>query len=216
MTPKKVDTVDPTVLLTEPEHAKDTATGEDKPAAKDEKKNQDTSENEPASKDEKINTEVANKEPNKPIIPGLPEEDRLKQPKKQKRKKKKKNQEKEDKDIASYTARDFLISPGSGMIMMDEFEFSGSDGEETSGDEDEFEDSREVFSDNDNPSTTSDFLTPVNLKSTFARNLQAKTTVKPVITPSASKRGASSPAATETKETKKSRAQTQSKLPKKK
>ena len=91
---------------------------------------------------------------------------------------------------------------------MDEFAFSGSDDEESSGEDYEFEDSREVFSDGDNPSTTSEFLTP-------ARNLQAKTSVKPVITP-LGKRSASSPAAAETKEPKKSRGRTQSKVPKKK
>ena len=89
------------------------------------------------------------------------------------------------------------------------FEFSEYDDEET--DSDEFEDSREAFSDTDNPPVASDFLTPV-LKSSFARNLQAKSTstVKPALTTGSTKRSASSPADV------KSRAQPQSKLPKKK
>ena len=118
---------------------------------------------------------------------------------------------------------DFLISPSSGALKNTNTEWVFSDyGDEendTDDSNDEFEDSREVQSEIENPPAEqqSDFLTPVNLKSTFARNLQAKTTVTPLLTPTCpNKRAAKSPAAM--KDLKKSRgqAQTQSKLPKKK
>ena len=170
--------------------------------------------------DEKKETNPESKEPTRPIIPGLPEEDRLKLKKSRKKKGGKKKKDEQRDDSKSMVKEDFLISPSSGAlkekITNTEWVFSDYDDEEsdTDGSNDEFEDSREVQSEADNPpAEQSDFLTPVNLKSTFARNLQAKTTVTPILTPTCSiKRAAKSPAAK--KELKKSRGQ--SKLPKKK
>ena len=155
----------------------------------------------------------------KPLIPGLHEELRLK-PKKKKAKRKKKNQDEEDQE--NKMARDyFLKSPGGTEKepMFEDFQFSDYD---TDSDDDKFEDSREAFSDSGDHEVSQseqnvDFLTPVNLKSTFARTLQAKSSTpstsrsRSTSTPVTVKRPAPSPA-TSTK-TKKPRPQ--SKLPKK-
>ena len=155
----------------------------------------------------------------KNLIPGLPEELRLK-PKKKRAKRKKKNQDEEDQE--NKMARDyFLKSPGGTEKepMFEDFQFSDYD---TDSDDDKFEDSREAFSDSGDHEVSQseqnvDFLTPVNLKSTFARTLQAKSSTpstsrsRSTSTPVTVKRPAPSPA-TSTK-TKKPRPQ--SKLPKK-
>ena len=58
------------------------------------------------------------------------------------------------------------------------FEFSDYEDDTESDDStEEFADSKTTFSDNDIP--TEDFLTPVSVKSTFAKNLIAKSTAKP-------------------------------------
>ena len=174
--------------------------------------------NKDAKKKESENTNVGRP---KPIIPGLPEEDRLKQSK-NKKKKKKKSKSKEEKEATGNKSReDFLLSPESGMLRKTEnvteaFEFSDYDDADSESDDssEEFEDSKETFSDNDHP--TEDFLTPVSVKSTFAKNLIAKSTVKPSSTPCPSKRSASSPADEKKKQNKKSRARSKSMLPRKK
>ena len=163
------------------------------------------------------------KKPNeipKPIIPGLPEEDRLKQIKKKKKKKKIRNKE-DIKVLGNLSKNDFLISPGSGLIKKNEtedFQFSDYDDEDTDSDvcSEAFEDSRDTFSDDENPPAAEDFLTPVQVKSHFARNLLAKSNIKPSTSPGPSKRSASSPPEEETKQNKKSRARSQSLIPKKK
>ena len=96
------------------------------------------------------------------------------------------------------------------------FEFSDYDDADSESDDssEEFEDFKETFSDNDHP--TEDFLTPVSVNSTFAKNLIAKSTVKPSSTPCPSKRSASSPADEKKKQNKKSRARSKSMLPRKK
>ena len=162
---------------------------------------------------------ITDKVASKPLIPGLPEELRLKT-KKKKPKKKKKNQNEEN--LENTSERDyFLKSPvAEKESLLDDFQFS--DYETDSDDDLQFEDSREAFSDSgDHEVSVSeenvDFLTPVDLKSAFARTLQANasspSTSRPrsTSTPATVKRPALSPA-TSTK-TKKPRPQ--SKLPKK-
>ena len=166
-----------------------------------------------------------NEDENKSKIPGLPESERLK---KKKKKKKKSKQGKEEENLIgqeNLSRKDFLISPETGLIKedgLDNFVFSDykedSDSNNDSAESDEsdytFEDSKEVLSDSEKTQILSvaqrndDFLTPVNLKSTFARTLQATTS-----TPASIKRQAKSPA--EGKDTKKYRSQSQSKIPKK-
>ena len=188
-----------------------------------EKVTNDEEDDNPNKTNEKKETNTESKESTRPVIPGLPEEDRLK-PKRIKKKKVGKKKKIEEHDESRTLVReDFLISPSSGALKNTNAEWVFSDyGDEendTDDSNDEFEDSREVQSEIENPPAEqqSDFLTPVNLKSTFARNLQAKTTVTPLLTPTCpNKRAAKSPAAM--KDLKKSRgqAQTQSKLPMKK
>ena len=127
----------------------------------------------------------------------------------------------------------FLISPETGLVKdsgTEDFQFSdylqdeseSNDASAESDDSEEtFEDSKEAFSDRDTPVSVvnAEFLTPVNLKSSFARTLhlqEAKSSARPTSTstPSSGKRPAKSPA--ELKKNKKSRAQSLSKIPKKK
>ena len=156
----------------------------------------------------------------KPIIPGLPEEDRLKQPK-PKRKRKKKSRKSEDNAVPGDLSRNyFLVSPESGVLKKKEnetdgFEFSDYDDEDIESD-DPFEDSRETLSDDDNQNTAEDFLTPVHYKSTLARSLMARSNAKPSPTTCPPKRSASSPPDEESKLNKKSRARSKSLIPKKK
>ena len=173
-----------------------------------------------------------NKQPEKPVIPGLPEEDRLKTNKKKKKKKNKhRKNEKPTGEIGKMSRIDFLICPETGTMKDDEmkdFTFSDNNDQsdsddssvESDGSDETFEDSKETFSDNEQTPAGSkvddEFLTPLNLISTFARTLQAKTTSRPVSTstPSSVKRPAGHHP--DPKLSKKSRAQSQSLIPKKK
>ena len=161
----------------------------------------------------KIESQNENDKIPKQVIPGLPEAERLKQPKLKKKKQKKKSNKEEETPIKDLTRPDFLISPVSGALkkteVLENFEFSEYDDDT---EDEEFEDSRETISDTEN-TPGNEFLTPVNLKSTFARNL-ANSSAKPAPTTNANKRAAKSPA--ETKENKKSRGQSQTRIPKKK
>ena len=147
----------------------------------------------------------------KPAIPGLPEEDRMKGLKlKRKKKTGKKKKSTDDEETRSLTRNDFLISPESGLMKgnpkPEEFHFSDDATEDgdTDSDTDDFEDSKETVSDTDN-TPTGDFPTAFNIK--------AKSSVKP--SPKTQpKRAAASPV--ESKEVKKSRANQQSNLLKKK
>ena len=143
-----------------------------------------------------------NKEPTKPSIPGLPEHERLKKPK-IKRKKKKNQNEDENEDSRQLTRTDFLISPESGVLkdqnnpdnnfIFSDYDSNAAGDEESESDDEDnnaFEDSKETLSDTENtentPSaSTSDLFTPVQLKSTFARTLEAKSKseAKPTSTP---------------------------------
>ena len=117
-------------------------------------------------------------------------------------------------DPNNLTRKDFLLSPETGIIREKVEEYQFSDYETDSGDSnDEFEESRESVTDTEDQPASEHFLTPVNLKSTFARNLQAKSTVKPASCPPP-KRPAPSPA--NKKVGKKLRANPASKIPKKK
>ena len=104
------------------------------------------------------------------------------------------------------SVEDFLLSPKRALFKekeTDEFVFSDYKTEN------EIEDSKEALSEEE----TSEYLfTPVNLKSVFARKIQAKSTETPTSssTPTSMKRSASSPA--DAKEQKKSRAHTQLRL----
>ena len=155
--------------------------------------------------DEKKKSENANAERPKPIIPGLPEENRLKQSKNKKKKMKKGKEIKEPTE--SKSRKDFLLSPESGILRKNEnetdaFEFSDYEGDtETDDSTEEPEVSKE----------TENFLTPVSVK-----NLIAKSTDKPSSTPGSSKRSASSPAEEKSKKSKQIRARSQSMVPKKK
>ena len=171
--------------------------------------------------DAKKKDEKAIDERPKPQIPGLPEEDRLKQPK-SKKKRKKKCKKTEDNAVAGDLSRNyFLISPESGLLKKkdnetDGFQFSDYDDEDIESD-DQFEDSRDTVSDDDdNQNAAEDFLTPVHVKSTFARSLMARSNAKPSPTTCPPKRSASSPPDEETKLNKKSRARSKSLIPKKK
>ena len=135
----------------------------------------------------------------RPQIPGLPEEERTK--KRRKRKKKSKNKEGEELSI-SCPRNDLLISPQSGKLkecdnIDRDFDFSDCDNNDDSGGDvtsDAFEEE--------------DFPTVSNLMIKFEGNHFAKSTTKPA---TITKRSAGSPL---DKETKKSRAQLQSELPK--
>ena len=126
-----------------------------------------------------------------------------------------------DQDESTNLSReDFLISPESGLMKNKEnilrsFEFSDYEEDSESDSNDTFEDSKETLSDTETTATESgDFLTPQNFKTTFARKLQATSTVKPAPSSCPVKRSARSPAGT--KAVKKSRAHGDSKIPKKK
>ena len=156
-------------------------------------------------------TEPEKKDDEKPKIPGLPETERLK--KKKEKKKKKGNDEKEEVASSTLSRNEFLLSPNSGLLKKDvtqDFEFSDYESDDS---EEAFEDSKESFSDDNEETVASmDFLTPANPKSTFARTLYAKSNAKSAT--KAGKRAANSPA--EYKEKKKTRAQSESRIPKKK
>ena len=170
--------------------------------------------------DEKEKSENTNVERPKPFIPGLPEENRLKQSKKKKKKKKKSKNKEEKESTGSKSRQDFLLSPESGMLRKnvnetEAFEFSDYENDTESDDStEEHEASKETFSNND--ISAEDFLTPVSVKSTFAKNLIAKSTAKPSPTPGSSKRSASSPADEKSKKNHQRRARSQSMIPKKK
>ena len=148
-------------------------------------------------KDEAKNKNDKNDQPLKSVIPGLPEKDRLKKPKKKKKKT-------ELDNAGPLTKQDFMISPEK-KKEVDGFLFSDNDEEssdEESSDEDEFsdefEDSQEIMSEND-------ISTPVN---SLAKRFAITSGDSPTTT-TASKRTASSPA--DVKETKKSRDQEKTK-----
>jgi hypothetical protein len=122
--------------------------------------------------------------------------------------------------IGKMSRKDFLLCPESGAIVGDEtsgFEF-GDDVKDISEDDssdEESEDSMDTFTENETSIEVSkadaEFLTPVNLKPSFARTLQAKSSARPssTSTPSVSKRPAPSPAES-------NKAKKASKFPKKK
>ena len=100
------------------------------------------------------------------------------------------------------SVEDFLLSPKRALFKekeTDEFVFSDYKTEneienysQSDDDEATFEDSKEALSEEE----TSEYLfTPVNLKSVFARKIQAKSTETPTSssTPTSMKRSASSP-----------------------
>ena len=108
-------------------------------------------------------------------IPGLAEEDHLKSRKKKKRKKKvKQKKSEEEKHLNEMSRDDFLVNPHSGIVKETEFIFSDYDG---SGEDETFEYSLDTLADSEKAKT--DLFTPVNLKSAFARTLQAKSTFSP-------------------------------------
>ena len=123
----------------------------------------------------------------KPMIPGLPETDRLKVKKKQK-KKKNKSTEKETNEKKEMSRQDFLVTaPKSTTLSVETGEFVFSDyPESVNGDDesdnadsddslDNFEDSREELSDsNDSPKVSPDLFTPASFKSAFAKITQAQ------------------------------------------
>ena len=146
------------------------------------------------------------------------------------KKKKEEGQKKKGKDSKEnnptkksdqMSKNDFLICPETGLVkdsISPEFEFSNGDDESDVSD-DTFEDPKEEIADNDETSTANvgeEFLTPVNLKSTFARTLAKSTTRSTSMsTSNTAKRPSGSPA--DIKDPKKSKAtQSQSLLPKKK
>ena len=143
----------------------------------------------------------------KPMIPGLPETDRLKVKKKQK-KKKNKSTEKETNEKKEMSRQDFLVTaPKSTTLSVEtgEFVFSDypesvngddeSDNADSDDSEDNFEDSREELSDsNDSPKVSPDLFTPASFKSAFAKITQAQSSSKPTSTPRRQKRSAPSPA----------------------
>ena len=160
------------------------------------------------------------KEPAKPAILGLPKGERLKTMKQKKKRVKQKNVEKPSIDVTNMTRNDFLICPETGNIEHDPDNDENdleSGSEVDSDDSDEaFEDSKEALSESEDgpaPKVDDEFLTPVNLKSKFARTLQAKTTSRSTSTPNP-KRPAGSPA--DPNQSKKPRAQLQSQIPRKK
>ena len=162
----------------------------------------------------------------KPKIPGLEEKDRLRAEKKVRKKKNKEKKKKEEKLACNLSVEDFLVSPETGLMRdkTENFVFSDytSDHDESdiSDSDDEFEDSKEALSDIEKAPETSDPFTPVTLKlkSSFARNLHAKSMSRPSSTSTpGGKRSASSPAdSKEKKEKKKSRGRSKSQIPKKK
>ena len=126
-------------------------------------------------------------------------------------------------------AEDFMISPNSGLMKSshptENFVFSDhEDDNDSNTDDDAFEDSVETLGDTENPSASNpDLFTPVQLKSAFARTLQANSEAKPTstpklasLTPSAkpNKRGANSPL--DVKDQKKQKQRSVSQIPKKK
>ena len=128
--------------------------------------------------------------------------------------------EKPSIDVANMTRKDFLICPETGNIEDDADNDENdleSGSEVDSDDSDEaFEDSKEALSESEDgpaPKVDDEFLTPVNLKPTFARTLQAKTSSRSTSTPNP-KRPAGSLA--DPNQSKKSRAQSQSQIRRKK
>ena len=149
--------------------------------------------------------------PPKPKIPGLSEEDRLKAlaKKSDKKKRKSKNKQKKDEDepVKDLTKDDFLKSPNSGLRKEPEdnlhgFVFDESSHEESET-EDEFEDS------NDFPSEDDDASKPTDIP---AESVSKTST--PSTSSNAAKRPAKSPA--NANKTKKSRSRSLSVIPKKK
>ena len=127
----------------------------------------------------------------RPLIPGLPETERVKKPKG-----KKKTSKKSDETVVKE--REFFlktpeVTKQASSDLLSAYQFS--DYEDEAKDEkdtdEEFEDSKEALSDDEllDSQPNADFLTPVNLKSTFARSLQAISTSRPgsTSTPSTNK-----------------------------
>ena len=107
----------------------------------------------------------------RPLIPGLPETERVKKPKGKKKTSKKKSDETVVKEREFFLKTPEVTKQASSDLLsayqFSDYEDEAKDEKDT---DEEFEDSKEALSDDEllDSQPNADFLTPVNLKSTFA------------------------------------------------